>query len=204
MCGTRRPDSAGFCPACGFDFKLLEGVRADVTPATTPPLPSGGTTRPRPASISGLKPAPPSVVRSPRYRVGQIVGTTLLVVLVAVIGYVTFSTAARLGEPGPSTADDASPSAHAVTACEQAVADVIDHPERAVVACASQDEVDAAYRTVFLEPPQWGSEFRDACAADPALRSRPLCTATPRPTRASDAPTPSSAPGRSGSPTPSS
>ncbi len=145
----------------------------------------------------------PPVRRSRRYRLGQVLGTTVLVVLVAVIGYVTFATAARLGEPAnPSaSAADASP-ALAATDCERAVGDVIDHPELAVLACSSQTEVDAAYRAVFQEPPQWGSTFRDACVKSPALRSRPLC-ATPSapPTEVSDQPSgPPATSGRSAAP----
>ena len=121
--------------------------------------------------------------RSPRYRAGQVLGTGILVVLGAVIAYVTFSTAARLGEPGPSVASPGD-SGRAATPCERAMADVVDHPEQAIAVCDSQAEIDAAYRTVFLEPPQWGSELSDACAANPALATRPLCVATapPEPT----------------------
>ena len=61
------------------------------------------------------------------------------------------------------------------------MADVVDRPELAIAACDSQAEIDAAYRTVFLEPPQWGTELSDACVANPALAGRPLCLATPPP-----------------------
>jgi hypothetical protein len=145
---------------------------------------------------TGTKPATPPVPRSRRYRAGQAIGGAILVVLVAVIGYITFATVARLGEPiqDPSSSDG--PASHAASACEAAVADVLEHPERAIAACDSQAEIDAAYRTVFLEPPNWGSELSDACAADPALESRPLCLATepppPTPTDAASSQTPSS------------
>jgi hypothetical protein len=61
------------------------------------------------------------------------------------------------------------------------MAAVVDHPEQAIAVCDSQAEIDAAYRMVFLEPPQWGSELSDACVANPALATRPLCLATPPP-----------------------
>jgi hypothetical protein len=72
------------------------------------------------------------------------------------------------------------------------VVDVLAHPERAIAACSSQAEIDAAYRTVFLEPPNWGTELSDACAADPGLAPRPICQPTPRP---EPTPTDSPAPG---------
>jgi hypothetical protein len=154
------------------------GLARDRTPRSRP---RGTTSAARtPGSQAAVVPGP----RSPRYRAGQVVGTALLVALGAVIAYVTFSTAARLGEPGPS-ASSPGDSAHAATPCERAVADVVDHPELAIAVCDSQAEIDAAYRTVFLEPPQWGTELSDACVANPALAGRPLCLATPPP-----APTP--------------
>ena len=109
---------------------------------------------------------------------------TILVILVAIIGYLTFSTAAQLGDPGPSVPAADDPASRATSACERAVVDVIDHPERAIGACGSQAEIDAAYRTVFLEPPNWGRELSDACATDQTLGARPLCqpTAPPEPT----------------------
>ena len=104
-------------------------------------------------------------------------------VLVAVIGYLTFSTAAQLGGPGRSP-EPSDPASRATSPCERAVVDVIDHPEGAIARCSSQDEIDSAYRTVFLEPPNWGRELSDACAANPTLRTRPLCLpkSVPEPT----------------------
>ena len=149
------------------------------------------------AKPAGGQPAVPPVPRSPRYRAGQVLGTAILVVLVAVIAYVTFSTAARLGEPSPNGPSADASASHVASACELAVVDVLEHPERAISACNSQAEIDAAYRLVFLEPPNWGSELSDACAADPGLATRPLCLATapPEPTPA-DSPA-SSAPSSS-------
>lgn len=180
----------------------IPNAAPNVTPSSTPtPILSARLARERPlrsrpggstsaAKAPGSQAAVEAGPRSPRYRAGQVVGTAILVVLVAVIAYVTFSTAARLGDPGPS-ASSAGDSGRAATPCERAVANVVDHPEQAIAECTSQAEIDAAYRTVFLEPPQWGRELSDACAANPALATRPLCVATAPPEPTPTEPTPS-------------